>query len=590
MKGVVARCALAGLVAATLVSTGSAAGPASNGRILVSEANSQSPWGFDLYTVAPDGSDRRRLTADGRNGEAVLSPDGERVAFVKSDGSPPRDLYVINADGVGGARAIASYPRTSGDDAIRAIAWSPDSSRIAFLRSGPAPIHLIDARDGTPFPLAQAGDPAPATIRLEWSPDGTELLYAAELDIWAKPVDGRPARRVVALAGTDAQPTWSPDGSRIAFVHRAETPNDGVYVVRRDGTDLRHVAPTGTAPIGNVRWKPDGTAVVFDATRVDAHPPNTRFPLTSSLILVAAADGSGVRHVRDNVRRPVPSPDNGQLLVDALAPYPGGGEIPKPGVYKMNADGTCLTLVTSGRALDWAPAPAAPLNPPLECVDLVVSARAPGLAGLRGADYALAVANAGTRAATNVRLVVRIQGADVRFLLDGAARPACSAARSLLTCRVGRLERGEAIELPVLARPATAGPLLADIAVSSDASDSDPASNEVSLRTRVFPCWIAGTDFNDTIRGTDAGEEICARAGDDLVEGLRGADRLDGGWGRDRLVGGPGRDRLVGGRGDDVLLARDGWRDVVDCGWGHDRAFVDRFDRVLRGCDEVRRG
>jgi hypothetical protein len=254
----------------------------------------------------------------------------------------------------------------------------------------------------------------------------------------------------------------------------------------------------------------------------------------------------------------------------------------------MNADGTCLTLVTSGTGLGWAPAPAQPLNPPLDCVDLVLSARAPGLTGLRGADYALAVRNEGTRATTNVRVVLRVQSA-VRFLLEGAAREACSATGSVLTCRIARLEPREAITLPILARPATAVPLTAEVAVSSDADDSDPQSNEVSLRTRVFPCWIAGTDFSDRIRGTDAGEEICARAGNDLVEGLRGADRIDGGWGGDRIYGGPGRDRLIGGRGDDVLFARDGWRDVVDCGWGLDRVFADRIDRVLRGCEEVQR-
>ena len=200
----------------------------------------------------------------------------------------------------------------------------------------------------------------------------------------------------------------------------------------------------------------------------------------------------------------------------------------------------------------------------------------------------MTVRNEGTRTATNVRLLLRVDD-DVRFLLAGSARTACSAAGSVLTCRVARLERGEKVDLPVLARPPTAVVLTAEITVSSDSRDSDPLSNEASLRTRVFPCWIAGTDFNDTIRGTDAGEEICARAGNDLVEGLRGADRIDGGWGRDQIYGGPGRDRLIGGRGDDLLFARDGSRDIVDCGWGLDRAYVDRYDRVLRGCDEVHR-
>lgn len=168
------RCASAVLVAAAAVAgSGSAAGPASNGRILLADAATPGFTGLDLFTVNPDGSDRRRLTVDGRNSLAVLSPNGERIAFVKSDGSPPRDLYVMNADGTGGALLIASHPRTTSDDEIRAIAWSPNSGRIAYLRAGSPPIRVVDARDGTPFPLPQAGDPVPQGRRLEWSPDGT---------------------------------------------------------------------------------------------------------------------------------------------------------------------------------------------------------------------------------------------------------------------------------------------------------------------------------------------------------------------------------------------------------------------------------
>ncbi|MDQ3821834.1 MAG: hypothetical protein M3321_01170, partial [Actinomycetota bacterium] len=529
MKGVVARCTLAGLVAATVVGSGAAAGPAGNGRILVLEA-------ADLFTVDPDGSDRRRLTADGRNGLGVFSPDGQRVAFVKSDGSPPRDLYVVNAHGTGGARLLATHPRTTGDHSVVAIAWSPDSARIAYLFGDAPHIRVIDARDGTPFPLAQSGDPAPQGRRLEWSPDGTELLYDAHDDFWAKPLDGRPARRVVSLEGADAGATWSPDGSRIAFVHAASERAGGVYVVRRDGADLRHVAATGTVPVGNVRWTPDGTAVVFDAVRVTGVGPRN-IALTTSSILIARADGSVVRHVRDHARAPVPSPDNSQLLVQPLTAVPDGWEAFKPGVYVINTDGNCLTLVTTGTALDWGRAPASPASAPLDCVDLVLSASAPGLTGLRGAPYALTVRNEGTRAATDVRLELSFD-ADVRFVLEREARRVCSANGVVLTCRIGLLERGERIDLPVLARPSTAVLLTAEITVSSDGRDSDPTSNEASLRTRVFPCWIAGTDSADRIHGTSAGEEICARAGDDVVHAHAGADRIDGGWGRDSLTGG----------------------------------------------------
>jgi hypothetical protein len=588
VNGVVVRCASAVLVAAAfVVGTGSAAGPASNGRILFTDEATPGFTGLDFFTVNPDGSDRRQLTSGGRNSLGALSPNGERLAFVKSDGSPPRDLYVMNADGTGGALLIASHPRTTSDDEIRAIAWSPDSGRIAYLHGASPPIRVVDARDGSPFPLQQTGDPVPQGRRLEWSPDGTELLYDAEDDFWTKPVDGRPARRVVALEGPDAFATWSPDGTRIAFVRAASEAAGGVYVVNRDGTDLRHVAATGTAPIGSVRWKPDGTAVVFEATRHEGVGPRN-IPLTTTSILVAGAEGSVVRHLRDHAGRPIPSPDNSQLLVQAFGVAAGGGETWRQGVYSMNADGTCLTFVTSGTGIDWQRVPAVPINGPRECVDLVVAAEAPGVTGLRGVPYSITVRNGGTLTASNVRLDLRFD-VDVRFLFDAADRRVCSARAASATCQIGRLAPAQAFDVAVTVRPGTPVPLTAEISASSGARDSDPATNSISPHTRVYPCWISGTDFNDVLRGTPAGEEICGRAGDDVIEGLEGADRLDGGWGRDTIVGGAGRDRLVGGRGNDTIHARDGERDTIECGWGDDRAVVDRLDRVLRGCERVER-
>jgi hypothetical protein len=51
---------------------------------------------------------------------------------------------------------------------------------------------------------------------------------------------------------------------------------------------------------------------------------------------------------------------------------------------------------------------------------------------------------------------------------------------------------------------------------------------------------------------------------------------------------GPGNDRISGGPGDDRTEARDGFRDVIDCGPGRDGAEVDRLD-VLRDCERVLR-
>lgn len=93
-------------------------------------------------------------------------------------------------------------------------------------------------------------------------------------------------------------------------------------------------------------------------------------------------------------------------------------------------------------------------------------------------------------------------------------------------------------------------------------------------------CWIRGTGVGDRIVGTPRR---------DVIRGDGGDDRIDGGGGPDQVEGGAGVDRLAGGAGNDELLARDGWRDQVDCGRGRDVAEVDPIDLVARSCEVVHR-
>jgi hypothetical protein len=90
-------------------------------------------------------------------------------------------------------------------------------------------------------------------------------------------------------------------------------------------------------------------------------------------------------------------------------------------------------------------------------------------------------------------------------------------------------------------------------------------------------------------RGTRGADRLRGTAAEDRLLGVGGPDRLKGLGGADCLSGGRGRDRLAGGAGEDTIRARDGKRDVVDCGPGrHDVALVDRVDAV-RGCETLRR-
>jgi Ca2+-binding RTX toxin-like protein len=117
---------------------------------------------------------------------------------------------------------------------------------------------------------------------------------------------------------------------------------------------------------------------------------------------------------------------------------------------------------------------------------------------------------------------------------------------------------------------------------------------------------LRGREGNDCLFGGEGADVLDGDGGDDTLSGGDGRDRLFGGAGNDRLLGGAkgdelhgdagndqlfpgtGRDRVWGGAGNDVISARDGSRDVIDCGAGLDRVTADRRDR-LRGCERVSR-
>jgi Ca2+-binding RTX toxin-like protein len=100
----------------------------------------------------------------------------------------------------------------------------------------------------------------------------------------------------------------------------------------------------------------------------------------------------------------------------------------------------------------------------------------------------------------------------------------------------------------------------------------------------------AGRPGNDTIRGNKGSDELDGESGNDRVSGWEGNDTVRGGPGNDRLSGGVGSDEIFGGPGNDTIFARDGERDVIQCGPGFDRVYADRADSVSSDCERVTRG
>ena len=111
-----------------------------------------------------------------------------------------------------------------------------------------------------------------------WSPDGKRIAFrkeqSEETEIWVMNADGTDQRRLTA----GLSPAWSPDGSLIAFAGPSGA-SGLITLIRPDGTGLRQLPNTdgGEYPT----WSPDGTRIAFNSNLTGDH-----------VMYVAQADGS----------------------------------------------------------------------------------------------------------------------------------------------------------------------------------------------------------------------------------------------------------------------------------------------------------
>jgi Tol biopolymer transport system component len=226
-------------------------------------------------------------------------------------------LFVVRPDGSGAMRVAAEYP----DDAFHPT-WSPDGTRIAFDARSSAPSHGegpnvdiyvvdVDGSNLSRLTTADGWDYQPA-----WSPDGSRIAYVHNTDgnddIWMMNADGSNAVRLTDDPAFDLEPAWSPDGTRIAFASN-RAGNNEIYVMNADGSDRSRLTREDAFDGGPV-WSPDGSQIAFAS---DRDGPG---------IYVMGSDGSGVRRLtRDEQVGPLEatwSPD-GSRIAYTTAPHGG---------------------------------------------------------------------------------------------------------------------------------------------------------------------------------------------------------------------------------------------------------------------------
>ncbi|MHB2168000.1 FG-GAP-like repeat-containing protein [Alsobacter sp. R-9] len=116
----------------------------------------------------------------------------------------------------------------------------------------------------------------------------------------------------------------------------------------------------------------------------------------------------------------------------------------------------------------------------------------------------------------------------------------------------------------------------------------DPRTGAISVdqASATTSLWLAGTPFNDKLRGGSADDLLAGGSGDDSIDGGAGRNQLSGGAGNDTLRGGAGEDSIWGGSGDDRIETLGG-SDRVFAGAGNDVIAVSGGNHVISG-DEGR--
>ncbi len=295
--------------------------------------------------------------------ELTAASKGSKIAWAMNE-QGKRNIYVAEGPNFKPIK-ITDYTYDEGQE-LTSLAISDDGKWIVFVRGGDH-----GSREGT-NPVNAASLPMAPKVQIMTipfsggkinvigegdnpiiSPNSNQLIFTRSGQIMSSPIDGStPAKNLFYAKGSNGSVSWSPDGSKIAFVSSRDD-HSFIGIYSNPETPIQWLLPSFSRD-NSPRWSPDGSEIAFIRNPGNGGTPDSilsrkHIPWAIWRVNIHIGVGKQIWKAPETLQGSIPSVAGGANLLWAtnkliFTSYEDGW----PHLYSINTDGSQQTLLTPG--------------------------------------------------------------------------------------------------------------------------------------------------------------------------------------------------------------------------------------------------